>query len=81
MENISAAGMLIKTEQKFSPGTTISCSFYLPHGTRVSTQGEVVRTVAQDGQQTADLYGIKFTDTHDEDKKAIERFIARSMAN
>jgi CheY-like chemotaxis protein len=81
MENISAAGMLIKTEQKFAPGTTISCSFYLPHGTRVGTQGEVVRTVAQDGQQTADLYGIKFTDTHDEDKKAIERFIARSMAN
>ena len=81
MENISAAGMLIRTEQKFAPGTTISCSFYLPHGTRVSTQGEVVRTVAQDAQQTTDLYGIKFTDTHDEDKKAIERFIARSMAN
>jgi c-di-GMP-binding flagellar brake protein YcgR len=81
MENISAAGMLIKTEQKFALGTTISCSFYLPHGTRVSTQGEVVRAVAQDAQQTTDLYGIKFTDTHDEDKKAIERFIARSMAN
>jgi CheY-like chemotaxis protein len=81
MENISAAGMLIRTEQRFNPGTTISCSFYLPHGTRVSTQGEVVRTVAQDPQQTTNLYGIKFTETLYEDKKAIERFIARSMAN
>lgn len=81
MENISTAGMLIKTEQKFSPGAAISCSFYLPDGTRVSTQGEVVRTVAQTALQTANLYGCRFTDTHFEDKKAIERFIAKSMAN
>jgi CheY-like chemotaxis protein len=81
MENISASGMLINTEQKFSPGTAISCSFYLPDGTRVSTHGEVVRAVSQNAQQTANVYGIKFTDTGFEDKKAIERFIARSMAN
>lgn len=81
MENISTAGMLIKTEQKFSPGMAISCSFYLPDGTRVSTHGEVVRTVGQNGLQTSNLYGIRFMDTHFEDKKAIERFIAKSMAN
>lgn len=81
MENISAAGMLIKTEQKFDPGMTLSCSFYLPDGTRVSTSGEVVRTVTQNGQQTTNLYGIKFTNTGVEDKKAIERFIAKSTAN
>jgi CheY-like chemotaxis protein len=81
MENISSAGMLVRTEQKFDTGMTISCSFYLPDGTRVSTHGEVVRTVAQNGLQAANLYGIRFTDTFFEDKKAIERFIARSMAN
>ncbi len=81
MENISATGMLIKTEQKFETGMTISCSFYLPDGTRVSTRGEFVRTVAQHGQQVENLYGIKFTDTLFEDKKAIERFVAKSMAN
>jgi len=81
MENISTGGMLIKTEQKFNPGTAISCSFYLPDGTRVSTHGEVMRTIAQTGLQTANLYGVRFTDTNFEDKKAIEQFIAKSMAN
>ena len=81
MENISAAGMLIRTEQKLDQGTAISCSFYLPDGTRVSTQGEVVRTVVQKGLQTENRYGIKFRDTFFEDKKAIERFIAKAMAN
>ena len=81
MENISTAGMLIRTEQKFDQGTAISCSFYLPDGTRVSAQGEVVRTVAQKELPAANLYGIKFLDALFEDKKAIERFIAKAMAN
>jgi CheY-like chemotaxis protein/Tfp pilus assembly protein PilZ len=81
MENLSSAGMLIRTEQKFSLGMAISCTFYLPDGTRVVTLGEVVRNVAQLGLQTASLYGIKFTEINDADKKAIERFIAKSMAN
>lgn len=81
MENLSTSGMLIKTEQKFSHGTAISCSFYLPEGTRVSAHGEIVRTIAQTGLQTANLYGVRFMDANFLDKKAIERFIEKSKAN
>ncbi len=81
MENLSTSGMLIKTDQKFSRGTAISCSFYLPNGARVSTHGEIVRTIAQTGLQTANLYGVRFMDTNFLDKKAIERFIEKSKAN
>jgi c-di-GMP-binding flagellar brake protein YcgR len=59
-ENISAAGALIKAELDLSPWNCISCSFYLPDGTQVNTQGEVVRVLKQAGSNET-LYGIRYT--------------------
>jgi CheY-like chemotaxis protein len=81
MENISASGMLIRTEQNLDPGMPITCSFYLPDGTRISSRGEFVRAVDRQGQGVENLYGIKFADILFEGKKAIERFVAKSLAN
>jgi DNA-binding response OmpR family regulator len=81
MENISASGMLIRTEQNLEPGMTITCSFYLPDGTRISSRCEFVRAIDRQGQGVENLYGIKFTDILFEGEKAIERFVAKSLAN
>jgi len=57
-ENISATGALIRAELDLSPWNCISCSFYLPDGTQINTQGEVVRALKQAGSNET-LYGIK----------------------
>ena len=72
-ENISARGMLIRTEEPLSKGDGIFFSFFLPDGTHVSGYGEIARV---DQLATgAFLYGIKFTDVAPADSSAIEAVV------
>jgi CheY-like chemotaxis protein len=73
-ENISANGMLIKTEEPLSKEAGIFFSFFLPNGAHVSGYGEIVRVVQS---ETADifLYGVKFTNVDARAKSAIEAAI------
>lgn len=73
-ENISEAGILIKTEETLAHGDRLSCSFYLPDGTKVNAQGEIVRA-AQEAWSKTNQYGVKFTDMIPGIKTAIEAFI------
>src|SRR5574341_1265272 len=74
-ENISATGTLIRAEEALAPGDRIALSFYLPDGTRVSAQGEIVRLVSQGAGPG--LYGIKFTDIAPGVKASIESFVEK----
>jgi DNA-binding response OmpR family regulator len=73
-ENISANGMLIKTEEPLSKEAGIFFSFFLPNGAHVSGYGEIVRVVQS---ETADTfyYGVKFTNVDSHAKSAIEAAI------
>ena len=74
-ENISARGMLIRTEEPLSKGDGIFFSFFLPDGTHVSGYGEIARV---DQLTTgAFLYGIKFTDVAPADSSAIEAVVKK----
>ncbi len=75
-QNISASGALIRTELDLSPGNLISCSFYLPDGTKISTQSEVVRVMKQAGSDET-LYGIRYTRIPAESKAKIEAYIKK----
>jgi DNA-binding response OmpR family regulator len=75
-ENISATGALFKAELDLSPGNRISCSFYLPDGTKINTQGEVVRVLKQTGSDEA-LYGIRYTNIPAESKAKIDAYIKK----
>ncbi len=75
-ENISATGALIKAELDLSPGNRISCSFYLPDGTKINTQSEVVRALKQAGSNET-LYGIRYTDIPTESKAKIEAYVKK----
>ncbi len=60
-ENISASGMLIKSEQPLTRGEAIFFSFFLPNGIHVSGYGEIVRIIRSEGSLPTFYYGVKFT--------------------
>lgn len=74
-ENISARGMLIRTEEPLVQGDGVFFSFFLPDGTHISGYGEIARV-----DQSANggyHYGIKFTNVSPADSSAIEAAIKR----
>jgi len=74
-ENISASGMLIRTEEPLSKGAGTFFSFFLPDGTHVSGYGEIARVVQLSASPDVFLYGIKFTDITPSVKAAIEAVV------
>jgi c-di-GMP-binding flagellar brake protein YcgR len=74
-ENISANGMLIKTEEPLAKEAGIFFSFFLPDGTHVSGYGEIVRVVQSETEPGTFLYGVKFTNIDPRAKAAIEAVI------
>jgi hypothetical protein len=78
-ENISSTGALIRAELDLSPRNCITCSFYLPDGTQVNAQGEVVRVSKQTGSNET-LYGIRYTNIPAESQAKIEAFVQKDRA-
>jgi CheY-like chemotaxis protein len=58
-ENISARGMLIRSEEPLAKGDGIFFSFFLTDGTHASGYGEIIRTARTPGAMYQ--YGIRFT--------------------
>ena len=77
-ENISARGMLIRTEEQLSKGDGIFFSFFLPDGAHVSGYGEIARAVHPAAETDAFLYGIRFTNIAPDVQAAIETAIKRN---
>ncbi|MHB8881663.1 MAG: PilZ domain-containing protein [Thermodesulfovibrionales bacterium] len=72
-QNISATGILIRTEKVLRSGEHVTCSFFLPGSERIVTDSEVVRVIQnQDGTFQ---YGIKFLNLSHTSRAAIEDFI------
>ena len=76
-ENISANGMLIRTPERLAQGDPVTCSFYLPDGTRLSAGGEVVRVVKQTSASDVHRYGIRFVSIAPDVESAIAAFVER----
>lgn len=75
VENISANGMLIKTEEIFSTGDQIYFSFFLPDDIRIRARGQVVRLIRQSLETHVSQYGIQFTDMSPQMKSAIDMYV------
>lgn len=75
VENISANGMLIKTEEIFSTGDQIYFSFFLPDDIQIRVRGQVVRLIRQSPEIHVSQYGIQFTDITPQMKSAIEMYV------
>jgi DNA-binding response OmpR family regulator len=76
-ENVSASGMRMRTSLDLAIGDVISCSFYLPGGTKVTSGGEIVRLIDRPEGEAEHIYGVKFTNISPEVRTAIESFIER----
>jgi CheY-like chemotaxis protein len=76
-ENISTAGMLIRTDLGLSPGEGVSFSFYLPEGTKVVAHGEVVRIVKQAAGSDEQCYGIKYTNIAEDARARIDAYVKK----
>jgi CheY-like chemotaxis protein len=76
-ENISAKGMLIRSEELLAQGDGIFFSFFLPDGTHVSGYGEIARAVRAGVRSDMYQYGIRFTNIEPEVKAAIEAAIRK----
>ncbi len=76
-ENISSSGMLIRTPEPLTIGSRISCSLYLPDGTKVAALGAVVRVVRQTGASTTNQYGIRFLTIAPSAEAAITAFVQK----
>lgn len=74
-ENISANGMLIKTDEPLSKDSGIFFSFFLPDGTHVSGYGEISRVVQLRTGPDTFLYGVKFTNIDPSVRSAIEAVV------
>jgi CheY-like chemotaxis protein len=73
-ENISASGMLIKTEEPLSRDAGIFVSFFLPDGSHVSGYGEITRVIKLE-DEPGFLYGVKFTSIDQDVKSAIKEAV------
>ena len=74
-ENISAKGMLIRSEEPLAKGDGIFFSFFLTDGTHASGYGEIIRTARTAGSLYQ--YGIRFTNIDPSVVAAIEAAIDR----
>jgi hypothetical protein len=80
-ENISSSGMLISTEEPLLQGDGVSCSFYLPGGSKVIAHGTIARVVKEGPGAGIKRYGVAFAGLTAELKTAIEAFINREIQN
>jgi DNA-binding response OmpR family regulator len=74
-ENISAKGMLIRSEEQLAKGDGIFFSFFLPNGTHVSGYGEISRAARVKPTPSLFHYGIRFTNIDPDSKAAIEEAV------
>jgi CheY-like chemotaxis protein len=75
-ENISAAGMLLRSAAVLFEGDTVNFSFSLPGSKPITATAEIVRVLKN--EQIADAknrYGIVFSDMSDNDISVIDTFV------
>jgi hypothetical protein len=73
--------MLISTEEPLAQGDGVSCSFYLPGGSKVIAHGMIARVVKEGPGSKVKQYGVVFANLNAELKAAIEAFINREIQN
>jgi CheY-like chemotaxis protein len=76
--DISITGILIETSYNLDIGDRIICQFTLPGGSKIESEGDVVRCVKT--HSSLDRYGIQFIALPLGYRREIERYIAADVA-
>lgn len=80
LENISASGILLKTDKILAEGDIVKCSFFLPDSIHIITDGEIVRVVRKTTEFDTNQYGIKFSNLPLDSRAAIEAFDRKKIS-
>jgi len=72
--DISSTGLLLETGLILNCGDKAVCSFFLPNGTHVEAEGEIVRTVYPTARSAANQYGVRFSNRAAEARQTLETF-------
>jgi CheY-like chemotaxis protein len=80
-ENLSVSGMLLHSDTLLYEGDAITCAFYLPDSTHITTNAEVIRTLERETEHDTNGYGIKFIDLSTDFSSAIEGFVKKEQQN
>ena len=76
-ENISSTGLLMETHRNLERGDRIGCTLVLPDSTRITTGGEIVRTIKNPTRFDPNWYGVRFCSLAPEAKYAIEALVEK----
>lgn len=76
-ENISASGMLIRSEEPLVTGDITFFSFFLPDGTQVTGYGKISRAEKLATTPDTFLYGVNFTNVDPAVKAAIKAAVEK----
>jgi len=72
--DISNTGMLVEAEHELATGSRIACQLILPDSSRITANGEVIRSViSREGKK---LYGFKFLALPGACRSAIDSFVS-----
>lgn len=78
-EDISVSGMLLHSNTLLYEGDAITCAFYLPDSTHITTNAEVIRILERETEHDTNGYGIKFIDLSTDFSSAIEGFVKKEQ--
>lgn len=79
-ENISVSGMLLHSEALLFEGDSLTCSFYLPDSTHITSNAEVMRVLEKEIEHDTNFYGIRFIDLNINFSSAIEAFVEKNIS-
>lgn len=72
--NISVSGFLLESDGLLAVGDRISCQFFLPNASQITTVGEVVRITRL--SRIIHQFGIRFISLYPQVQSEIENFVA-----
>ncbi|MFZ3137947.1 MAG: PilZ domain-containing protein [Thermodesulfovibrionales bacterium] len=78
-ENLSVSGMLLHSDTLLYEGDAITCAFYLPDSTHITTNAEIIRVLERETEHDTNGYGIKFIDLSTDFSSAIEGFVKKEQ--
>ena len=77
VENISASGLLFQAPAVLFEGDTVKCSFSLERSPSITTDVEIVRTMAKKRKHDPNRYGVKFMNLDAASFSAIDAYVRR----
>jgi CheY-like chemotaxis protein len=76
-EDISTSGLLFRSSSLLFEGDIVTCSLTLPHSTRITVHGEIMRCAGAGSGHEGNCYGIRFVEPDPRVIAALSRLVKK----